>query len=142
MTRESYASRHGGWYGSKWIRRERRLAIYLRDEFRCVYCDHGLHHDRPENVTLDHIDPATPFGGDNRNENLVTACRTCNTAKGDMPVEFYVSTLHNAADVAARIERQRRAPINLALAKVLVGRRPKRARSHAYALNFNTEAPA
>lgn len=141
MTRDnsSYASRHGGWYGSKWIRRERRLAIYLRDSFRCIYCDRELHHSRPADITLDHIDPVTPFGGDNSNTNLVTACRDCNNDKRDMPIELY------AADRPAlleRIERQRNAPINLALAKAIVGRRPKRPKSYAYALDFQPETDA
>lgn len=138
--RETYATRHNGWYGSNWIRRERRLAIYLRDEFTCVYCGRSMHHWRPSSITLDHIDPVTPFGGDNRNTNLVTACRWCNGDKSDMPVELFVSTLRDPSAVAERIAKQRNADVNLALAKAIIGTKPKKSKSYAYVFNFNPES--
>lgn len=63
------------WYGSKWIRVEKRHAIYARDSHACVYC--GSTHD----LTLDHVLPAES-GGTNDVTNLVTACRSCNSRKG------------------------------------------------------------
>lgn len=87
-----------------WIRRERRLALYLRDEGRCVYCGEGsvgaiLASGKswawPQDwgpvpavrfspwLTLDHI-TARRRGGDNSDGNLVTACHRCNsTRRGD-----------------------------------------------------------
>lgn len=64
-----------------WITRERRLAIYLRDRFICVYCGTDLHNARPANVTLDHLLPRCD-GGTNEAGNLVTACRRCNCSRG------------------------------------------------------------
>ena len=45
-----------GTHGSKWIRKDKRLAIYLRDGFMCCYCGKDLHHAKPEEMGLDHLD--------------------------------------------------------------------------------------
>jgi len=66
------------WNGAKWITRKRRLSTYRRDNFRCVYCH------RTERLTLDHLRPRS-IGGDNADKNIVTACKSCNSARGDMP---------------------------------------------------------
>jgi len=71
-----------------WIRREKRLAIYLRDGFTCLYCLHDLHDADPRDITLDHLKP-TSRGGSNEAGNLVTACRSCNSARGDQPVSRF-----------------------------------------------------
>ena len=63
-----------------WIRPEKRLAIYLRDEFRCVYCLRDMHGVQPQNITLDHLNPRSN-GGHNHERNLVTCCRWCNSEK-------------------------------------------------------------
>lgn len=62
--------------GSKWIRPEKRLAIYHRDDFTCLYCLRG----ELDGVllTLDHVTPRFD-GGSNEADNLVTACLTCNS---------------------------------------------------------------
>lgn len=60
------------------IRREARTIaneIFLRDNFRCVYCG------ATEKLSLDHVHPVSR-GGDNSIDNLVTACRSCNSSKG------------------------------------------------------------
>ena len=51
-----------------------RRAIFLRDGHRCQYCG-----DHAENV--DHVIPKVQ-GGMHRWENVVAACRRCNTRKG------------------------------------------------------------
>jgi 5-methylcytosine-specific restriction endonuclease McrA len=56
----------------------KRNGIYGRDEYRCVYC--GLQFPEDE-LTLDHVQPRVR-GGDRSEGNLVTACRGCNTRKG------------------------------------------------------------
>jgi len=68
-----------------WIRAEKRLAIYLRDSFRCVYCCQDLHDADPRDITLDHI-KAKADGGSNLETNLVTACRACNCSRQDKPL--------------------------------------------------------
>jgi len=50
--------------------------IYIRDNFECVYC--GAKHD----LTIDHVIPISK-GGENTWDNMVSACRRCNSKKGD-----------------------------------------------------------
>lgn len=71
--------------GSKWIRPEKRLAVYLRDRFTCLYCLKDLHGADPRDVTLDHVN-ADHQAGQHHEGNLVTACRSCNSAKQDVPL--------------------------------------------------------
>lgn len=82
-TRKQTANGNGG---SKWCRKDKRLAIYLRDRFTCLYCLKDLHGADPRDVTLDHVD------GDhkhNHESNLCTACRSCNSAKQDLPLNRF-----------------------------------------------------
>jgi 5-methylcytosine-specific restriction endonuclease McrA len=67
------------------LRKDLRLAIYLRDSFRCVYCCADLHGAHPTDITLDHVH-AQVDGGSNEPSNLVTACRTCNCSRQDKPL--------------------------------------------------------
>jgi len=69
----------------QWIRPEKRLAIYLRDRFTCLYCCRDLHDAPPTDITLDHI-VAKSDGGGNGEDNLVTACRACNCSRQDKPL--------------------------------------------------------
>lgn len=57
-----------------------RQNIFKRDRFSCQYCGSG------KNLTLDHIIPRSK-GGNSSWINLVTACRRCNTTKGDRTPE-------------------------------------------------------
>jgi 5-methylcytosine-specific restriction endonuclease McrA len=57
-----------------------RQNIFKRDNHRCVYC--GTHED----LTLDHVMPKSR-GGRTSWENLATACKRCNTRKGDCTPE-------------------------------------------------------
>jgi 5-methylcytosine-specific restriction endonuclease McrA len=56
----------------------KRLRIFERDAYRCVYCGQQF---PPEELTIDHVE-ARVRGGDRSDGNLVTACRGCNTLKG------------------------------------------------------------
>jgi 5-methylcytosine-specific restriction endonuclease McrA len=69
----------------QWIRADKRLAIYLRDRFLCLYCCRDLHDADPADVTLDHVRPRSG-GGSNGEGNLITACRSCNCARQDRPL--------------------------------------------------------
>ncbi len=66
-------------YG-QWIRPARRLAIYLRDDFRCVYCERDLRDVGERGITLEHVIPRSK-GGSNRDDNLVTSCLPCNSSR-------------------------------------------------------------
>ena len=71
-----------------WIRTDKRLAIYLRDRFACIYCLRDHHDADPSDITLDHI-VCRSDGGSNTASNLVTACRECNCARGDTPISRF-----------------------------------------------------
>ncbi len=76
--------------GSKWIRRERRLAIYLRDRFTCIYCLRDLSNADPRDVTLDHLN-CEHAAGHHHASNLITACRSCNSSRQDTPLARFAS---------------------------------------------------
>lgn len=102
--------------GSQWIRADLRLAIYLRDEIRCVYCGRDLHGADPQDITLDHVHPWSA-GGENTPSNLITACRSCNCARGARTLASYADPHTRAAvrrQTARQITRYR------ALAKALI----------------------
>lgn len=98
----------------RWIRVEKRLALYVRDGFACVYCGRDLRNAAPADVTLDHLLPRCS-GGSNDATNLVTACRACNSSRQDKPWASYATG--GAVD---RIEQLRHAPLNIALARSIL----------------------
>ena len=53
--------------------------LFLRDAHMCMYCGHQLHESE---LTRDHVTPMSR-GGKDRWSNVVTACRSCNTRKGN-----------------------------------------------------------
>jgi HNH endonuclease len=121
--------------GMNWIRQEKRLALYLRDGLACVYC--GAAVEDGAKLTLDHLTPSSQ-GGSNRPENLVTCCHTCNSFRGDRPVEEFaaaaaafvnhgVTTERILSDIAERTAR----PVPMAEAKQLIARRGSAARALA-----------
>lgn len=58
-----------------------RTNIFKRDNNTCQYC--GFKSRSIKNLTIDHVHPKCK-GGDNGWTNLVTACRECNSKKGNM----------------------------------------------------------
>lgn len=77
------------------------LREYLQAKFRqtCVYC--GV---RGVPLSLDHVRPRSR-GGSNQVSNLVLACVPCNEAKGDRPVEQFVSDPARLAQILAQARR-------------------------------------
>ncbi len=53
--------------------------LYLRDGYRCAYCEQRL---PTRELTYDHVIPRAQ-GGRTEWENVVTACRACNHRKGN-----------------------------------------------------------
>ncbi len=105
--------RANGKTSSSWIRREKRVAIYLRDGMCCVYCgrsapDHGVL------LTLDHI-LARELGGSNEHTNLVTACFSCNSKKQDATTREWFATLRDVGvdtdKLGAKIRRHVARPL-------------------------------
>ena len=113
--------------GMNWIRREKRLAIYLRDGLACVYCGESVETAAP--LTLDHLRPYSK-GGTNTATNLVTACHRCNSSRGSQTVRGFcraVSASLNQSVAAREIERHVRRcasrRIDVQAARTLIKRR-------------------
>lgn len=100
------ASRKAG-QGSKWCAPAKRMALYHRDGFCCVYC--GIGADQGAALSLDHI-LACELGGTNEATNLVTACISCNSAKRDLTTRAWFAMLRDKGvsteTLGARIRRQ------------------------------------
>jgi hypothetical protein len=58
-----------------------RFVIFSRDRFTCIYCGTSATHDFAE-LHLDHVVPFS-MGGASTADNLVTACKRCNSEKGN-----------------------------------------------------------
>lgn len=102
--------------GGHWIKPARRLAIYLRDRFTCAYCVRDLHDADPRDVTLDHLKTGH-FAGNHGSENLITACRSCNSSRRDLPLARFASK-----EARAHIRRNTRRSMRpyLTLAKAIL----------------------
>lgn len=61
-----------------------RENVYRRDNFECVYCGDN----NRKFLTLDHVVPQSK-GGKDTWDNLVTACRRCNSEKSNLTLEEY-----------------------------------------------------
>lgn len=109
----------------RWIRAARRVAIYIRDNFTCVYCERDLSLMSPLNITLDHVKPRGA-GGSNDATNLVTACRKCNSGKGAKTLREFLNPEGRVVlqflvdEVNLRVKRQTRKRLNMELARWVV----------------------
>jgi 5-methylcytosine-specific restriction endonuclease McrA len=56
-----------------------RYNLYLRDLFKCQYCEDVFDFD---DLTIDHVIPKS-IGGPTSWENCATSCKNCNQKKGD-----------------------------------------------------------
>jgi len=68
-----------------------KLRLFHRDHWRCRYCGCSVNaRDKSltEFATVDHVQPRSR-GGMSTQENMVTACRGCNEAKGDLTLAEY-----------------------------------------------------
>lgn len=84
-----------------------RRAVFLRDGGQCQYCGR-----RAESI--DHVVPRSK-GGPHAWENVVAACRRCNTSKRDRLLE----------DTGMRLRRRPEAPRHLSWVAVSVGHVPE-----------------
>ncbi len=61
-----------------------RENIFRRDNYECIYCGYS----NSKYMTLDHVIPQSKGGGHTW-ENLVTACKKCNSLKADYSLEEF-----------------------------------------------------
>jgi len=127
MARDRHQASNGQGQGMNWIRKEKRLALYLRDGLACCYCGEGV--EDGAKLTLDHLTPYTN-GGTNEATNLVTACHRCNSARGARSVEVFAAQVAGylnhgvtAEAILAHIATTRERAFDLAAAKELIARR-------------------
>lgn len=111
--------------GMDWIRLHKRMAIYARDDFDCVWC--RLVFPTPElgyGLQLDHLEDPH----DHRPVNLVTSCQSGNSSRQDTPLEQWLRQLDGGA--WARVAERLRRPLDLDLGLRLArARRPSYTRS-------------
>jgi len=89
--------------GMGWIRLHKRMAIYYRDHFDCVWCRCVFPIDtQGYGLTLDHL-----VGNDNEVTNLVTCCHWCNTSRHDDTLEEWIRRLVDDRGMSARTLRRR-----------------------------------
>lgn len=106
--------------GSHWIRPAKRLAIYARDGFCCVYCG------SESKLSLDHVKPLA-LGGGNQATNLVTACIECNSGKRDLGLASWFQVLADRGVdsdlIASRVRSHTRRTVDIKLGKQLLAAR-------------------
>ena len=112
--------------GMNWIRKEKRLAIYLRDGLACCYCGQSI--EDGTKLTLDHLKPYSK-GGSNDATNLVTCCAICNSKRGNRTVKaFAAGVAHYAGQpttetILAFIKTTTRRKLDMNAALELIARR-------------------
>ena len=118
---------NGAYQGSKWLTRERRLAIYLRDGLACVYC--GSTVEDGTQLSLDHIRPHSE-GGSTKSDNLLTACKRCNSSRGNRSVEGFCEAVAGylnhgitGAMILQHITETSQRVVDIKAAKALIARR-------------------
>lgn len=115
------------YFGSKWITRARRLAIYMRDGLACVYC--GASVEEGTQLSLDHVIPHSE-GGSTKSENLLTSCKRCNSSRGNRSVEAFVEAVAaylnhgiTGAMILQHITETRIRNVDIKSAKALIAKR-------------------
>ncbi len=107
--------------GMNWIRQDKRLAIYMRDNLCCVYCTFGIKNGIK--LTLDHLIPYAK-GGTNKETNLVTCCNICNNKKHDKSVNNFIKLLVNDVDkqkiIKIRIHNTKKKLLDISIARQLI----------------------
>lgn len=112
----------------------RRFALYARNDFRCTYCSLRIELSG-YGLTLDHVIPSshTP---DDSSENLVVACRRCNSTRQNIPVAEFAAAMARdrgydkdviLACVAAQLRRKPDRSVGLRVLEERKRSRPLRA---------------
>jgi 5-methylcytosine-specific restriction endonuclease McrA len=83
----------------KFRRQVTNTFLFARDGYKCQYCGRGQHEFKfRECLTRDHLVPLSR-GGTNVWTNVVTACSTCNTRKGNrLPEQCGMAPLKRPAE--------------------------------------------
>lgn len=127
MATDRHSKSNGQGQGMNWIRKEKRLAIYLRDGLACCYCGEGV--EDGAKLTLDHLTPHSA-GGSNAADNLVTACHRCNSSRGNRDwkafagaVAAYLNHGVQTQQIIDHITTTVQRPVDIKAAKALIAQR-------------------
>lgn len=115
--------------GMNFVRKDLRLALYLRDGLACCYCGQGI--EDGARLTLDHLVPVSACEKpDNSPANLVTACSICNSSRGNRDWKEFAAKVADyknhgatAAGIVAHIETTIRRPVDRKAAQALIAAR-------------------
>ena len=75
-----------------------RRRIYDKTRGRCAYCGCKLQYKK---MQVDHVKPLA-HGGENREDNFLAACRSCNHRKGTSSLDSFRRQMERAVGVLAR----------------------------------------
>jgi len=81
---------------------EVKTYLLTKWQHQCAYCQASA-----TRLEIDHVRPRSR-GGSNRVSNLVIACRACNEAKADLPIETFLAS---RPELLARIQAQLKTPL-------------------------------
>src|SRR5581483_6786154 len=81
---------HESEVGCRKISASDRAAVYERDDYTCQYCGLRL---GEEQRSIDHLVPVSR-GGLDEITNYITACRSCNSRKKDIPLEEFAKRIN------------------------------------------------
>lgn len=72
-------------------RRKLRIKLSEAQNHRCAYCTETMSLDymQPTSATLEHVVPSS-HGGSNHESNLVVACYSCNHARGNTSLIYFL----------------------------------------------------
>lgn len=108
--------------GSRLVSKEYRLAMYMRDKCRCVYCGKHVVPGAPITLsnaaTLEHIVPVVA-GGSNSYTNLVTCCAFCNDSRGAKTTRRWYAVLRSRDIDTVAVSRRVRAVADKSIAPYL-----------------------
>jgi len=82
-----------------WIRQTTRLAIYMRDGRKCIWCRQT--NSEVKRLTLDHVKTYSG-GGSNDPSNLVTSCMACNASRGAKSAKVFARYIAERTDQKPR----------------------------------------
>lgn len=109
--------------GMNWIRKEKRLALYMLYGMQCSYCEGTA--EEVDRLTLDHLTPVE-LGGSNHETNLACSCVTCNSRRGLIDWKDFARIVAEerqgvtAEEIIERIETLRFADIDVNQAKGII----------------------
>lgn len=100
----------------QWIRPRTRWALYMRDDFECLYCGITLQELLADTdggfLVVDHVVPQAK-GGNNAPSNLMTSCYACNLAKGLKSIAAFCREYnYSESKVRHRLYKRRRKSVD------------------------------